>query len=387
MCDPRWVDGRSTPGGVMDRRTFLHRFGATLGAALGAASLGGCAGLAAARRTDGSVDVPAYVAAMDDQVARIHALPDRPEVEALLASKQLPSGFLKRYMASLFVVAAFRDLPRAAQEHPAMQDRIWAEAPWLGEAQLRLARMMRRLGKAERKQLRATIREDRKALDAVREGLLSSSVGSDMAPARAQQLADLYDQVTFRMRTQDPGVLVDEVVDKIARRAAQVGATEDTWDDLLDDHEPLELPALREAVRTLEQARVAAGGVAQPDLAATELDVGTDGPELAALAEEVAAPWPTVPDPTAHGSSWEQAWGESPRAAKLARTGAILLGIGLALTPAGMILTVFAYWLVFPPVMATVGAVLSIMGLVYMLTAAAEAAKGPRGRSRDDWDR
>ena len=34
-----------------------------------------------------------------------------------------------------------------------------------------------------------------------------------------------------------------------------------------------------------------------------------------------------------------EAWGDSPKAAKLARAGAILLGIGLALTPAGMILS------------------------------------------------
>ena len=372
----------------MDRRTFLHRMGTTLGAALGAASLAGCASLAAARRSDGSVDVPAYVAAIDDQVARIRALPDRDEVEGLLAERGLPPGFLKNYMASLFVVAAFRDVPRAAQEHPAMQDRIWGEAPWLGEAQLRLARALRSLPKSERKALRTAINRDREALDAVRAGLMEGAVGSSVDPARAQQLLSLYDQVTFRIRHQDPGILMDEVLDKIARRAAAVGASEGTWDELLDNPEPLDPTALRAEVRALEEARIAAGGAPSPDLASTEVRL-TEGPgTLASLPGAAEAPWPTVPGPETHDGTWLDAWGRSPKAARLARTGVILMGIGLVLLPGGVILSIFAIWLIFPAGLATVGAVLSIMGMVYLITAGAEAKRGPRReREPERWER
>lgn len=371
----------------MDRRAFLYRFGATLGVALGASCVGS-ASLAAARRPDGELDVEAYVAAMDEQVARIHGLPDRPEVEALLEANDLPPGFLKRTMASLFVVAAFRDVPRASQEHPALQDRIWSEAPWLGEAQLRMARVLRKLSKADRKTLRTAMREDREALESVKKGLLEGALGSAVEPGRAQQLVDLYEQITFRMRTQDPGILLDEVLDKVARRAARVGATEDTWDELLDGIEDLDAHALRSAVQRLEEARVAAGGAQHPALGDTEVDLGLEQrtAALAALREGPDGSWPTVPEPEGH-AGWVEAWGDSPKAAKLARTGAILLGLGLAMTPTGMILSVFAYWLFFPPALATVGAVLSIMGMVYMIVAAAEAKKGPGRPRRDEWDR
>ncbi len=372
----------------MDRRTFLVRMGTTLGAALSATSLTGCAGLAAARHPDGRLDVPAYVAAMDAQVARIHALPDRPEIEELLAERALPSGFLKRYMASLFLVAAFRDTPRAVQEHPAMQDRIWREAPWLGEAQLRLARTMRGLDKQDRKALRAAMTNDRQALDAVREGLLQSAVGSDVEPERAQQLVSLYDQITFRMRAQDPGILLDEVLGKVARRAASVGAGEETWDELLDGPEELSTAAVKAAVQELEAARLAAGGRPVRGSDDTELAELPERAVLASLSEGPDAPWPTVPEPEAHGAGWEEAWGNSPKAARLATTGVVLMGIGLVLLPTGVILSVFAFFYIFPPVLATIGAVLSIMGMVYLITAGAEGKKRPRRERREErWDR
>lgn len=365
----------------MDRRTFLHRMGTTLGASLGAASLGGCAGLAAARRTDGSIDISAYVQAMDEQVGRIHALPDRPEVEALLAKKQLPSGFLKRYMASLFVVAAFRDLPRHAQRDQLLQDRIWVEGPWLGEAQLRLARLLRRLPKTERKSLRRAIKEDRKAMDGVREGLIEGALGTTVEPERAEQLIGLYDQVLFRMRTQDPGILIDETLGTLARRAASVGATEDTWDDLLAGEEPLDLADLKRHVGALEESRLAAGGAplfgTPEELTDPSVPGGRTSPRFSFADTRTQPREPEVGPPT--DDTWVDSWGGSPKAAKLATTGFVLMGIGLALLPAGIILSIVALTLVFPLGMATVGAILSIMGAIYLATAATEA-RGAAGK-------
>jgi len=356
----------------MDRRAFLTRMGTTFGALLGASALSGCAGLAAARRPDGGVDVEAYVAAMDAQVARIHALPDRPEVESLLAERDLPSGFFKSYMAGLFVVGAFRDLPAAIQKHPALQDRIWAEAPALGEAQLRLAKAFRALNAVERRELRAIVRDDREALEQVRAGILESAAGSQVAPERADQLGAIYDQVMFRLRKQDPALIIDEVVGKLARRAASAGAPEERWDELLEA-DRLETAALRAA--------------ASVEIAAAR--VPAEEAQLVAL-DDIGVSGPTVPD-RGH-QNWHKAWSRSTKAARLATTGLILMGLGLVLTAGGLVLAIGigAYLAPIP----TVGAILSIMGLVFLLSAATAAKRHRRRKKkapeRDDdstWDR
>jgi hypothetical protein len=216
----------------MDRRDFLSRTGALFGAAFAGLPLSSTA-------TAGGVsydwtseaDMEAFGVDLDRKAAAIRALP-APILDRTVRAEGLPSGWVQDMFASLTVVGTFRDLPREGQDHAAMQARMRDEGQRLGQHVLRAARYVRGLGRERRRALRDHLRADPE-LASWLSSELDRRTPSSIESERTEQLGSVLSSITWRMKNQDPVLLIDETVGHVERIAADAGLEPHEWDDAI----------------------------------------------------------------------------------------------------------------------------------------------------------
>lgn len=218
----------------MDRRAFLSRTGALIGASFGGLTLSGTATAGGvAYDWSSESDAAAFGDRLDAQLAAIRAQ-STPFLDERARASGLPAGWIPDVCASLTMAAAFRDLPHAGQQHPELQRRMHTEAHRLGQHLLRAARTLRALSRDRRLALRTALRDDPHVQGWLAERFRARAP-RETEGERLDQLDEALGHAVWRLRNQDPDLLIDEVIGHVERAAASVGLAPDEWDAAIED--------------------------------------------------------------------------------------------------------------------------------------------------------
>ncbi len=218
-------------GGSVNRRQVMQGVGAASVMALVPEVFIGTATAGGLRRTPRSVEeLPAFLADLDSQVARLRAAVSSPQLRAFHARLGLPADFRADLMESLLRTAAFRDLPEDVQADPDAQRRAGRELPRLGQQCLRLARMLRDLPDAEGRRIRRLLRDNPELKVALRERRREAMHALELPEERVAQTGRLMDRLLFRLERQPTRLLCGELVDRMRRVSADAGIPEEEWD-------------------------------------------------------------------------------------------------------------------------------------------------------------
>ncbi len=212
----------------MDRRRFVSHVAGLLSLALGAEGLTGCATVGATRQGPGP-DPRAVVADWDAQVARLHRHGVPRGLRAELARAGLSPTLIEDGFASLLVTASFRDLPREVQRDPVVQARLHQELPVVADSVLGLTRYLEGLPARTRRGLGRHLRGDDRPTALLRAEVEQVRRRGGVAPARIAQTLDVLDHLDFRLRRQEPGLVIDDTVRKVDKAVARVGGDRAAW--------------------------------------------------------------------------------------------------------------------------------------------------------------
>lgn len=218
----------------MDRRTFLSEAGGLLGLTLGGA-LAGCATHKGVSHGPGPVDTDAWLADLDRQERALRGLGLDPHAGRAARAAGLPADFVADALSQVLVLSAFRDLPAAAQAHPAAQRRAWRAAVRNGQLTLATARALGRLDEGALGWLRGS-----DALAPLTAGVLRGWAGTGVGRERRDQLIDGVDQLQWRLARQGPGLVFGEQRRRTERLGLSAGLAPVDWDGAIDLPVPID---------------------------------------------------------------------------------------------------------------------------------------------------
>jgi hypothetical protein len=305
----------------MDRRSFIK-----VGVA-GASGLvvAGASPLAAASAASAPPigpaappDMDAYLARVDAGLASIDAWSpssvargSRPDAEQL-------DTLGRKALKTMYMTAMFSDLPELAQQHPGMQSRLRKTLPIMDEAANGMTDWLASRSPEELARVQAALRDRQHPTMQVVEAIDEQAARVGVSRRRRLQVRAIATQADWRLRNQDPALLVQETLERVRR----VSATD----------------VKREAAEDLLAARAGEAIFWQEQLATAPIGGGPG----------------TDPDSTR--AKPRRSTAES--GARLMGIGILTFGLGAAATAAG------AFPLVF---VATAGAILFVIGLVMLL--------------------
>ena len=133
-----------------------------------------------------------------------------------LADEQLA----RQSVRALFATGSFLDLPQQARIHPGMQERMVTYLPELDDTICTVADRLRDLSGSERQQLQQTLQTHPDLPMDIAAGLDRMAGRTELSAARRAQLRMAVAQVGWRLRKQNPALVIDEYVDKVDRLSA-----------------------------------------------------------------------------------------------------------------------------------------------------------------------
>jgi hypothetical protein len=323
----------------MDRRDFLKSTAAAglAGATAGAAGRAGAAPTALPPPASPPAELERFLLRFDRGIAAI----DRGDLLAGL----LPAGarlqgprarageaLFRDSLRALYATGSFLELAPADQLHPGVQSRMLGLLPRIEAAVAGHQRLLVGLGAGDHALLQGHLRRDPELPMRLAERLDDAAIAGGLAPSKRGRLRLAATEVGQRLRTQPPSLLIGEYLDKTRRlqeRDGGAGSTERALKARMGEAAFWEYRAWAERETLAWRERLAASGSAG------------DTPPV---------------DPAA-----------VPPSTKLALSGAKTLGIGLLVGGlcgvtqlSGMNILIFG---------VTVGVVLMVTGLVYLLIA------------------
>jgi hypothetical protein len=255
---------------------------------------------------------------------------------ARLEGPQAKAGeaLFRQSLRTLYAAGSFLELAPADQLHPGVQSRMVRLLPEIDLAVASHQRLLAGLGADDHAMLQRHLRRDPELPMRLAEVLDDAAIANGLAPSKRGRLRLAATEVSLRLRSQPPSLLIGEYLDKVRRvqeRDSGVGSTERAFMARMGEEAFWEYRSWSEREALAWRERLAASGSA--------------------------------------GDAPVEDQGLSPRSSARAMEGAKLLGIGLvvgglcAVTQLnGMNILVFG---------VTVGVVFMLVGLVYLLVAAA----------------
>jgi hypothetical protein len=141
--------------------------------------------------------------------------PERsPEQAARLAEKD---ALFRRMLGTLLVTQGFRELPVETQLDPAVQERMWSHMDEIGATVFEVTDTLAALDEPQRAQLRSVLGQRKDLPMEVGEVIDAQAASAGISGARRMQLRSMMSQTSFRLRHGDPGSIIDEYVEKVAR--------------------------------------------------------------------------------------------------------------------------------------------------------------------------
>lgn len=306
----------------MDRRQFLvaTSVGASGYVILGASS---CAILpklpAEPQKTAGPIDMPSYLARVDEGMDTIgrwspsgsNAHPQGADLDEL--------G--RKSLRTLYLAAMFADLPREAQLHPDMQQRMWNALPEMDDAMAGVEQLLASRSDEDLTRLRSALRSPQNPAMEIFQALDRHAAACGVSRRRRLQMRAIVTDANWRLRNQPPRLVIDESLRKANKAAAS------------------------DVSREIQEDRLAANLGERVFWEAEERAGGSDKSGSSSL-----------PDSSVHHASKRHQ--RISRGAKLMGIGIVLGGASAALASSGVTPGIFA---------ATVGAVLLLIGLITLL--------------------
>ncbi|GEM_PF-2152952 len=212
----------------MERRQFVSHVAGLLALGLGAEGLTGCATTGGIRH-GAQVDPRGVVADWDAQCARLrsHGVPRL--LRRQLTSAGLPSTLIEDGFAALLVTAGFRDLPREVQQDPLIQGRLQQELPRMTDAVLGMTAYLESLPGRARRGIQTTLRRSDSPIPLLRAEVEQRGHRGQIDRERTAQTLDLVDHVDFRLRRQDPELVIDDTVGRVDKAVDRVGGDRSQW--------------------------------------------------------------------------------------------------------------------------------------------------------------
>ena len=212
--------------------------------ALATLSLGGCAGT----RELLSPSEPISPTQMDDYLLRLdHSMAAILDADGSLngllpsRSQRAVQGHdraeaadrqFRKTMRSLLITGSFRDLPERAQLHPGMQQRLWNAAPEISEVIASNHAYLSSLLPAQKADLDLRLCDQPDLTRRLAEGMDADALRLGVPHGQRQHLRALLQQIDFRLRHQSVAAVCDEYLEKVQRlqsRDASVEAQQRQW--------------------------------------------------------------------------------------------------------------------------------------------------------------
>lgn len=206
----------------MDRRDFLRRgaIGAS-GAVVGA----GVPEPAKAARSRPVVvpppsDMDEYVRGIDRGVERLSEWPVADRFPGFGGDKARLNDLAQKSLHTLFVTGMFGDLPVDKQLHPAMQDRLWASQETMDQALEGMTDFLTSRSAEQLERVRGTLRDRPEVLEEIILTVDEEAERSGLSEPRRGQLRAMFNEASWRLKSQPPRLMVDEYVSKVERATA-----------------------------------------------------------------------------------------------------------------------------------------------------------------------
>ena len=205
--------------------------GATLGSTVGCApGAAGAHGGRNAAQGHTHPDMDAYLGNLDSKLEQVrnarfvegfvdHATgkPATPESRERLA----PSETLFRNMLhTLLLTQSFRDASEEIRFHPGMQKRMTENIDSMDATVLQVNDMLANLTPEQRESTRDHLRKHPGLAMRLAESLDEQAALAGVGASRRIQLRSMMTQASFRLSKNDPGVVIDEYVNKVRRATA-----------------------------------------------------------------------------------------------------------------------------------------------------------------------
>lgn len=137
-----------------------------------------------------------------------------PEQAGRLAEKD---ALFRRMLGTLLVTQGFRELPVETQLDPAVQERMWGHMEEIGATVFEVTDTLAALDEPQRAQLRSVLGQRQDLPMELGEMIDAQAANAGISGARRMQLRRMMSQTSFRLRHGDPGSIIDEYVEKVAR--------------------------------------------------------------------------------------------------------------------------------------------------------------------------
>src|SRR5690606_22485320 len=226
---------RRAPGGAersragMKRRDFL---GVGAAATAGAAVAGGAGCLPRSLEAMAPATTPDDFLALLDRhlpltdrarfvdgfVGAFEPGPRSPEQERVVRDSD---AAFNRMLRTLIITQGFRELPPEVQLEPRVQERMMGHLDEVGATVFEVSERLAALTPEKRTGLRRVLKRHPDLPMAVAEQIDVHAAAAGISKARRVQLRKMMSTTSFRLRSGDPGALVDEYVAKVERVRAQ----------------------------------------------------------------------------------------------------------------------------------------------------------------------
>lgn len=205
----------------MERRDFLRR------GAIGASGVvvgGTVPERAEAARPSPVVAPPAdmdeYVRRIDSGVDRLSQWPIADRFPRFDGDRDQLNDLARKSLHTLFVTGMFGDLPVDKQLHPAMQDRLWASQETMDQALEGVTDFLTSRSTEQLERVRSTLRSRPEVLEEIVRTVDEEAERSGLSEPRRAQLRAMFNETSWRLKSQPPRLMIDEYVSKVDRASA-----------------------------------------------------------------------------------------------------------------------------------------------------------------------
>lgn len=203
----------------MDRRRFLEAGTASAASLLAASACMPAMRLSERRASAAPDDMDAYLARIDEGMARIGRWSSADHAPLLVAGSAESDTLGRVALQSLYMTAMVGDLPVPAQMHAGIQERVERAMPVFDLASDSMAAFLRSREQDDLAIVQAALR-DHGAGARIIDLLDAEAASLGVSEWRREQTRSIYANSEWRLRNQPPSLLVSEYLDKVDRLSA-----------------------------------------------------------------------------------------------------------------------------------------------------------------------
>lgn len=162
-------------------------------------------------------DMDAYLARVDAGLERIGRWSVTADFPAFSGDREAADTLAGSALQTLFITGMLGDLPEDQQQHPGMQERVWAALPRMDDACDRMHAFLSSKTADELSRVQAALRGPDGIAKRVIDALDVEAERTGVSAWRRQQLRDIASAAAWRLANQPPSLVIDEYREKIER--------------------------------------------------------------------------------------------------------------------------------------------------------------------------